>query len=146
MTTLFREECVACRRDSPRVTDAEIVELRRDVSAWQLLERDGIAQLERVFHFPNFADALSFTNQVGALAETEGHHPTLLTEWGVSRSPGGPTRSVASIGTTSTWPRRPMCWPLTASTAPHWLSLISHRTRARHLLLRSFCRPSRRAP
>ena len=35
-----------------------------------------------VFHFPNFADALAFTNRVGALAETEGHHPALLTEWG----------------------------------------------------------------
>jgi len=76
MSTLFREPCVACRRDSPRVTEAEIAELRRDVSAWQLLE------LERVFHFPNFADALGFTNQVGALAEAEGHHPALPTEWG----------------------------------------------------------------
>jgi 4a-hydroxytetrahydrobiopterin dehydratase len=80
--TLFREQCVACRRDSPRVTEAEIDELRRDVSAWQLLERDGITRLERIFHFPNFANALGFTNQVGALAEAEGHHPALLTEWG----------------------------------------------------------------
>src|SRR5262249_37265726 len=39
-------------------------------------------QLERVFHFPSFADALAFTNQIGTLAEAEGHHPALLTEWG----------------------------------------------------------------
>ena len=82
MSTLFREQCVACRRDSPRVTEAETAELRRDVPAWQLLEREGIARLERVFQFPNFADALGFTNRVGALAEAEGHHPALLTEWG----------------------------------------------------------------
>jgi 4a-hydroxytetrahydrobiopterin dehydratase len=25
---------------------------------------------------------LAFTNRVGALAENEGHHPALLTEWG----------------------------------------------------------------
>ena len=31
---------------------------------------------------PNFAEALSFTNRVGALAEEEGHHPAILTEWG----------------------------------------------------------------
>jgi 4a-hydroxytetrahydrobiopterin dehydratase len=49
---------------------------------WQLLEREGIARLERVFHFPSFADALAFTNRVAALAEAEGHHPALLTEWG----------------------------------------------------------------
>jgi len=82
MSTLSAERCVACRRDSPRVTEVEIVELRREVSAWQLVERDGIARLERLFHFPSFADALAFTNRVGALAEAEGHHPALLTEWG----------------------------------------------------------------
>jgi 4a-hydroxytetrahydrobiopterin dehydratase len=82
MSTLSAERCVACRRDSPRVTEAEIAELRRAVSTWQLLERDGIARLERVFHLPSFADALAFANRVGALAEAEGHHPALLTEWG----------------------------------------------------------------
>jgi 4a-hydroxytetrahydrobiopterin dehydratase len=82
MNTLSAERCVACRRDSPRVTDTEIAELTRAVSDWQLLERDGIARLERVFHFPSFANALAFTNRIGALAEAEGHHPALLTEWG----------------------------------------------------------------
>src|SRR5437899_13007161 len=82
MRTLSAERCVACRRDSPRVTAAEIAELRPEISGWQLLERDGIARLERVFHFPSFVDALAFTNRVGALAEAEGHHPALLTEWG----------------------------------------------------------------
>jgi len=64
------------------VTEAEIAELRPEIPDWELLERDGIARLERVFSFSNFADALAFTNRVGALAETEGHHPALLTEWG----------------------------------------------------------------
>jgi 4a-hydroxytetrahydrobiopterin dehydratase len=41
-----------------------------------------ILPLERLFHFPSFADALAFTNWVGAIAEDEGHHPALLTEWG----------------------------------------------------------------
>jgi 4a-hydroxytetrahydrobiopterin dehydratase len=82
MSPLSTERCIACRRDSPRVTEAEIAELRREVSRWQLVERDGIARLERVFHVPSFADALAFTNRVGALAEAEGHHPALLTEWG----------------------------------------------------------------
>jgi 4a-hydroxytetrahydrobiopterin dehydratase len=82
MKTLSTERCVACRRDSPRVTEAEIVALRREVPDWNLVERDGIARLERVFPFPNFAAALAFTNRVGALSEEEGHHPALLTEWG----------------------------------------------------------------
>jgi 4a-hydroxytetrahydrobiopterin dehydratase len=82
MRILSAERCVACRRDSPRVTEAEIVELGPEVPDWQLLERDSIVRLERIFHFPNFADALAFTNRVGALAEEEAHHPALLTEWG----------------------------------------------------------------
>jgi len=81
MSTLSAERCVACRRDSPRVTETGIAELRREVPDWELLERAGIARLERAFHFPSFADALAFTNRVGALAEAEGHHPALLTEW-----------------------------------------------------------------
>ena len=82
MSTLSAERCVACRRDSPRVTEAEVADLKRQIPDWQLVERDGVAQLERTFHVPTFADALAFTNRVGALAEVEGHHPALLTEWG----------------------------------------------------------------
>ena len=82
MKTLSGERCVSCRRDSPRVTEEEIAELKGEVPDWQLVERDHIARLERAFHFPSFADALAFTKRVGALAEKEGHHPALLTEWG----------------------------------------------------------------
>jgi 4a-hydroxytetrahydrobiopterin dehydratase len=47
-----------------------------------LLHRDGIQRLERVFTTKDFVEALSFTNRIGALAEDEGHHPAILTEWG----------------------------------------------------------------
>jgi len=82
MTQLTGEKCVACRRGAPRVTEAEIKELKPQVPDWELVERDGILRLERVFSFPDFAEALAFTDRVGALAEEEGHHPALLTEWG----------------------------------------------------------------
>ena len=38
--------------------------------------------MKRVFKFEDFEDALDFTNEVGDLAEEEGHHPILQTEWG----------------------------------------------------------------
>jgi 4a-hydroxytetrahydrobiopterin dehydratase len=82
MDALTHEKCTACRRDSPLVTEAEIRELKPQIPDWTLVEREGIQRLERVFTFKNFAEALSFTNRVGALAETEGHHPAILTEWG----------------------------------------------------------------
>ena len=47
-----------------------------------MIERDDVPRLERVFKFKNFVDALAFTNDVGAMAEEQDHHPSLLTEWG----------------------------------------------------------------
>jgi 4a-hydroxytetrahydrobiopterin dehydratase len=79
---LTAERCVACRRDAPTVTDAEIAELRPQVPDWELAELDGIKRLRRVFPFDDFAQALEFTRTVGDAAEQEGHHPALLTEWG----------------------------------------------------------------
>ena len=80
--TLVRERCVACRRDSPKVTDEEIAAPQPQISEWQLTETDGIKRLERAFKFRNFADALDFTAKVGEAAEAEGHHPRLTVEWG----------------------------------------------------------------
>jgi 4a-hydroxytetrahydrobiopterin dehydratase len=42
----------------------------------------GIDRLEKVYQFNNFEQALRFTNEVGAIAEAENHHPSILTEWG----------------------------------------------------------------
>ena len=82
MDTLTQMKCVACRKGEPTVTDAEIAELHHQVADWQIVEREGIKRLERVFKFENFVQALAFTNKVGEIAEAEGHHPALLTEWG----------------------------------------------------------------
>lgn len=79
---LVRQVCVACRKDSPRVTEAEVAELQPQIPEWALTEREGVPRLERVFKFRDFAEAVAFTNQVAALAEAEGHHPAILTEWG----------------------------------------------------------------
>jgi 4a-hydroxytetrahydrobiopterin dehydratase len=82
VTSLTAERCVACRRDSPTVTDTEIAELQPQIPDWELVEIDGVMRLRHVFTFADFAQALAFTDAVGALAEEEGHHPALLTEWG----------------------------------------------------------------
>ncbi len=79
---LVGERCVACRRGAPRVTAEEAAALRPQIPEWEPTEREGVPRLERVFRFPDFAEALAFTVRVGELAEAEGHHPALLTEWG----------------------------------------------------------------
>ena len=82
MSELSEMKCTACRGDEPPLTDPEIAELRPKIHEWQVVQREGIKRLERVFKFRNFAQALAFTNKVGEQAEEEGHHPALLTEWG----------------------------------------------------------------
>jgi len=47
-----------------------------------MVEFDTIKRLTRNYDFKNFAEAIAFTNRVGDLAESEAHHPALLTEWG----------------------------------------------------------------
>ena len=82
MTYLIEEACEACRAGAPQVTDSELTVLLKEVPDWHVEERNDEKQLERVFKFKNFAQALAFTNDVGELAESENHHPAILTEWG----------------------------------------------------------------
>ena len=82
MQDLVQMKCEACHKGAPTVTEEEISELLPQVPDWKIVEREEIKRLERVYTFDDFAGALSFTNRVGEIAEAEGHHPALLTEWG----------------------------------------------------------------
>jgi 4a-hydroxytetrahydrobiopterin dehydratase len=82
MEELVELRCVPTRKGDPAAGEEEIATFHAQVPDWQIVERDGVRQLERVFKFKNFVQALAFTNRVGDLAEKEGHHPAILTEWG----------------------------------------------------------------
>lgn len=82
MAELSQFKCVPCRGDEPPLDAAQIAAYQPQVPDWQVITVEGIPRLQRTFKFKNFAEALAFTNQVGALAEAEDHHPSLLTEWG----------------------------------------------------------------
>ena len=81
MTTTI-PECEACRIDARKLTGEEITRYARELPEWRVETVDGVPRLHRSCEFRNFADALAFTNRVGELAETIGHHPLLVTEWG----------------------------------------------------------------
>ncbi len=82
MTEFAQMKCEVCRVGAPKATDEEITAFLSQYSEWKLREQNGIKRIERVFKFKNFVQALAFTNKVGELAEAEGHHPAILTEWG----------------------------------------------------------------
>lgn len=79
---LDKEKCIPCQGGMPKLTDKEIKAYSRKVNHWSVVEKDGIKRLEKSFKFKDFAEALAFTNKVGKIAEEEGHHPDILTEWG----------------------------------------------------------------
>lgn len=82
MTQLNQQHCEACQAGAPLVTEEELADLIKQIPDWTPIVVDGIMQLEREFKFKNFKQAIAFTNRVGDMAEAEGHHPALLTEWG----------------------------------------------------------------
>ncbi|QBQ53485.1 4a-hydroxytetrahydrobiopterin dehydratase [Nitrosococcus wardiae] len=82
MEDLSTMQCEACDAGAPQVTEAEIRELHPQVPEWKVIEENNIRRLQRIFKFSNFAEALDFTNKIGALAEKVGHHPAILTEYG----------------------------------------------------------------
>lgn len=52
---------------------------------WSEVEVDGTPQLQKLYQFKNFVEALVFTNKVAELAEAHNHHPAITTEWGKVR-------------------------------------------------------------
>ena len=82
MNDLARRSCEACRAESPPATAAERAAYGKLIPDWEILERDGVPRLERAFRFDDFVSAMAFSNRVGEIAEEQGHHPAILTEWG----------------------------------------------------------------
>lgn len=82
MTDLLNQKCVPCTGSLPPATAEEISIYKNQIPDWNLITENSELHLQRIYQFSNFKSALAFTNQVGDIAEAEGHHPALLTEWG----------------------------------------------------------------
>ncbi|MGB3615066.1 MAG: 4a-hydroxytetrahydrobiopterin dehydratase [Elainellaceae cyanobacterium] len=80
--TLTNQKCTPCEGGADKISDEKAAELTSHIPDWETIHVDGEARLQRVFDFSDFQSALAFTQRVGDIAEAEGHHPALLTEWG----------------------------------------------------------------
>lgn len=77
---LADNKCVPCRGGVPPLSPDRTRALLQELEGgWSLNER---GHLERLYPFKNFAQALSFLNALGAVAEAEGHHPDFYLAWG----------------------------------------------------------------
>jgi 4a-hydroxytetrahydrobiopterin dehydratase len=82
MKALFQKKCEPCESGAQAMTLEQIKAEHSRLPGWELIDVQSVAKLHRVYKFKNFKQALAFTNKIGALAEQEGHHPSILTEWG----------------------------------------------------------------
>lgn len=82
MDNLTRHKCIPCEKGAPVVTLDEINAYKHQIPDWDIVDIQGVQSLKRVFRFKNFKQAMAFVNQVGELAESEYHHPTLILDWG----------------------------------------------------------------
>ena len=72
--------CVPCKGGIPPLKGEELSKLHRKLDqGWNVIEEH---HLEKSFTFNDFRQALDFTNEVGELAEVEGHHPDIYLAWG----------------------------------------------------------------
>jgi len=80
MTDLIQKKCIPCEVGGSALTLDQAQTLMAQIPEWTLTA-DG-KQITRSFTFKDFAEALNFTNEIGAIAEEEGHHPDLTVAWG----------------------------------------------------------------
>ena len=77
---LASKTCTPCRGGVPPLTREEAEILLAQAPDWQL--SDEAHHIERSFPFRNFLEALTFVQEIGELAEAEGHHPNISFGWG----------------------------------------------------------------
>jgi 4a-hydroxytetrahydrobiopterin dehydratase len=77
---LTSETCVPCRGGVAPMLGEEVEQLASTLGGgWRVVDEH---HLQKEFTFADFAEALAFTNRVGAIAESQGHHPDLQLSWG----------------------------------------------------------------
>ena len=77
---LAARKCVPCKGGVPPLTGPALAAMLATLDhGWQVIDGH---HLEKQYKLQDFADALQFTNLVGALAEEQDHHPDIHLAWG----------------------------------------------------------------
>src|SRR6266851_4071556 len=80
MAALAEKDCVSCQGAVAPLQGNDLAKLARELpTGWHVVDEH---HLEKEYKFKDFREALKFTNQVGELAEAQGHHPDIYLAWG----------------------------------------------------------------
>ena len=80
MSALAEKDCIPCKGGVPPLKGQELAKVANQLNGgWHVINEH---HLEKEYKFKNFREALDFTNKVGELAESQGHHPDIYLAWG----------------------------------------------------------------
>jgi 4a-hydroxytetrahydrobiopterin dehydratase len=80
MSELTQKKCVACEGGTAPLNKDESKVLLKQLQGWTL---SGDAKwLSKDFKFKDFKEALTCVDKIGAIAESEEHHPDIQLSWG----------------------------------------------------------------
>lgn len=82
MADLASQDCVPCKGGTPPLGGVDLENLNGEIPEWSVVDEH---HLTRKFEFEDFAEALAFVNEVGRIAEEQGHHPDITFGWGEAR-------------------------------------------------------------
>lgn len=77
---LSQKKCIPCETASEPMSPERAQEMLKEIPGWELAMDN--KTIRRSFKFKDFVSALAFVNEIGKLAEEEGHHPDLMLGWG----------------------------------------------------------------
>ena len=78
-SNLAQKSCAPCHGRVAPLKGAALAPFTSQVPAWDVVEDH---HLHRFYKFNDFASALRFVNQIGAIAEKAQHHPDIGLGWG----------------------------------------------------------------
>ena len=86
MSDLHEKNCIPCRGGIPPFDISEIHKYLKKVDGWDVKKKENKTYfLEKKFTFKNFFESQKFVNEVGIIAEAEGHHPDITFGWGYAK-------------------------------------------------------------
>ena len=86
MSDLHQKNCIPCRGGTLPFDISEIHKYLKKIGGWDVKKnKNEIYHLEKNFNLKNFFESQKFVNEVGNIAETEGHHPDIIFGWGYAK-------------------------------------------------------------
>ena len=86
MSELSKKKCIPCEGGVLPFDISQIHKYQKKVDGWDVVKnKKEIYFLEKNITFKNFIESQKFINEVGKIAEVEGHHPDISFGWGYAK-------------------------------------------------------------